>query len=240
MLEFDIQDKLILVSCESHEMGYLSRYSNRFRLVFIVEGTGTAFLEEESYRYEKDSFFLIAPRQDLECISPQRTRVLVIIFGLFRSINHKAEEPVTSFLNLYQHVQQIFLAKNISQGMRISDQTDRESVARLVPLLRNELLHPQGYSKEIAINVVFILVNILTRNIDNASGGPVNEYDSETNRVLNYIKDQVQQNNRLTIRDIAKGLNMSEYNLNKIVIKGTGTTLKSIIAKYQVELFAEP
>jgi hypothetical protein len=240
MLEFDIQDKLILVSCDSHEMGYLSRYMNRFRLVFIVEGNGTAILGEESYRYEKDSFFLIAPRQDLDCISPTKTRMLVIIFGLFRSSHNKADEPVTSFLNLYQHIQQIFLAKNIIQGMRISDETDRDSVARLVPLLKNELLHPQGYSKEIAINVVFILVNILTRNIDNASGGPVSEYDAETNRALNYIKELIQQNSRFTIRDIAKGLNMSDYNLNKLIIKGTGRTLKSLIARYQVELFAEP
>jgi AraC-like DNA-binding protein len=240
VLEFDIQNKLTLVSCDSQEIDQLSAYSNRFRLVFVIDGTGAALLGEELFRYEKDSFFLIEPKNELEFMPSQRTRILVMIFGLFRSAKSRPGEPTTSFSNLYQRVQRIFLEKNISQGMRISDEADRNSVSRLIPMLGNELLHPQGYSKEIAINFVFILVNVLARNIENASGGSVNRYDQETNRILNYTKEQVQQNARFTIKDIARGLNISEYNLNKIVIKGTGGTLKSFIAKCQVELFAEP
>ncbi|TLV02699.1 hypothetical protein [Dyadobacter luticola] len=61
--------------------------------------------------------------------------------------------------------------------------------------------------------------------------------NSPLTRIQSYIKNQVKLGRKFTIRDIADELNLSEYNMNKMLIKATGETLKSFIASCRRDFY---
>ncbi|MCE6987988.1 hypothetical protein [Dyadobacter sp. CY323] len=54
---------------------------------------------------------------------------------------------------------------------------------------------------------------------------------SSLNRIRACVQKLVSMGGKFTGKDISDELNLSEYNINKILIKGTGETLKILISK---------
>jgi AraC-like DNA-binding protein len=62
---------------------------------------------------------------------------------------------------------------------------------------------------------------------------------STLSHIQAYIIKQVKAGRKFTIKDISEELNLSEYNMNKVLIKETRQTLKSYIANCRREQYVK-
>lgn len=235
MKEFNIDQTLNLVSCEARELEKSSRYGGLFGIAFVTEGEGVLSCDDDSWHYEEQAIFLLSPGHPIHFKSFYRTNLLTIFFDPFRIAG--AADPLSGFSGMFRAVRDLFSVPSFLRQNELRSETDRLAVTQLVRLIETELAHVQESSRELVTNSVALLVNLVKRNLaDSHRPEPAAQYSEETDRVLNDVRKMLQRNEHLTIQEIAVAMDMSQYNLNKMVIKGTGETLKAIIGRYRSEL----
>ncbi|GGH30117.1 AraC family transcriptional regulator [Dyadobacter endophyticus] len=235
MKELNIDQTLNLVSCEARELEQSSRYGGLFGIAFVTEGEGVLSCDDDSWHYEEQAIFLLSPGHSFQFKSFYRTNLLTIFFDPFRIAG--AADPINSFTNMFRTVRDLFSVPSFLRQKELRSETDRLAVTHLVRLIETELGHLQDSSRELVANSVTLLVNLVKRNLsDSLRAESATHYSDETDRVLNKIRNTLERNEYLTIQEVAAAMKMSQYNLNKAVIKGTGETLKAIITRYRAEL----
>ncbi len=235
MKELNIDQTLNLVSCEARELEQSSRYGGLFGIAFVTEGEGVLSCDDDSWHYEEQAIFLLSPGHSFQFKSFYRTNLLTIFFDPFRIAG--AADPFNSFTGMFRAVRDLFSVPSFLHRKELRNETDRLAVTHLVRLIETELSHLQDSSRELVANSVALLVNLVKRNLsDSLRAEPEAHYSKETERVLTDVRHMLQQNEHITIQEIAVAMNTSPYNLNKLVIKGTGETLKAIITRHRAEL----
>lgn len=235
MKELNIDQTLNLVSCEARELEQSSRYGGLFGIAFVTEGEGVLSCDDDSWHYEEQAIFLLSPGHPIHFKSFYRTNLLTIFFDPFRIAG--AADPLNSFTGMFRAVRDLFSVPSFLRQKELRSETDRLAVTHLVRLIETELGHLQDSSRELVSNSVALLVNLVKRNLaDTERPEPAAQYSEETDRVLTDVRKMLQRNEHLTIQEVAAAMKMSQYNLNKLVIKGTGETLKAIISRYRTEL----
>ncbi|WP_353719226.1 AraC family transcriptional regulator [Dyadobacter sp. 676] len=235
MKEFNIDQTLNLVSCEARELEQSSRYGGLFGIAFVTEGEGVLSCDDDSWHYEEQAIFLLSPGHSFQFKSFYRTNLLTIFFDPFRIAG--AADPFNGFTGIFRAVRDLFSAPGFPRHKEFKSETDRLAVTQLLRLVEAELGHLQDGSRELLVSSVALLVNLVKRNFSEVQRiDPAAYYSEETDRVLNDVRKMLRKNEHMTIQEIASALNTSQYNLNKMVIKGTGETLKTIISRYRSEL----
>jgi len=234
MKELNIDQTLNLVSCEARELEQSARYGGLFGIAFVTEGEGVLSCDEDSWHYDEQAIFLLSPGHPIHFKSFYRTNLLTIFFDPFRIAG--AADPINSFTGMFRAVRDLFSVPSFLRQKELRSETDRLAVTHLVRLIETELSQLQDNSRELVANSVALLVNLVKRNLPEMQRPePAAQYSEETDRVLNDVHQMVEQNEHITIQEVAVAMNMSQYNLNKLVIKGTGETLKAIISRYRAE-----
>lgn len=235
MKELNIDQTLNLVSCEARELEQSSRYGGLFGIAFVTEGEGVLSCDDDSWHYEEQAIFLLSPGHPIHFKSFYRTNLLTIFFDPFRIAG--AADPLNSFTGMFRAVRDLFSVPSFLRQKELRNETDRLAVTHLVRLIEAELGHLQDSSRELVANSAALLVNLVKRNLPDMHGSEtVAQYSEETDRVLRDVRRMLERNEHLTIQEVAATMKMSQYNLNKLVIKGTGETLKAIISRYRAEL----
>lgn len=235
MKELNIDQTLNLVSCEARELEQSSRYGGLFGIAFVTEGEGVLSCDDDSWHYEEQAIFLLSPGHPIHFKSFYRTNLLTIFFDPFRIAG--AADPLNSFTGMFRAVRDLFSVPSFLRQKELRNETDRLAVTHLVKLIERELGHLQDSSRELVANSAALLVNLVKRNLpDMQRPEPGTQYGEETDRVLTEVRKMLEHSGHLTIQEIAAAMKMSQYNLNKLVIKGTGETLKAIISRYRSEL----
>ncbi|SEJ04568.1 hypothetical protein SAMN05216327_105450 [Dyadobacter sp. SG02] len=233
MKELNIDQTLNLVSCEARELEQSSRYGGLFGIAFVTEGEGVLSCDDDSWHYEEQAIFLLSPGHPIHFQSFYRTNLLTIFFDPFRIAG--AADPLNSFTGMFRAVRDLFSVPSFLRQKELRSETDRLAVTHLVRLIETELSQLQDNSRELVANSVALLVNLVKRNLPETRPEPTAQYSEETDRVLNDVRRMVEHSDHLTIQEVAAAMKMSQYNLNKLVIKGTGETLKAIISRYRAE-----
>ena len=235
MKELNIDQTLNLVSCEARELEQSSRYGGLFGIAFITEGEGVLSCNDDSWHYEEQAIFLLSPGHSFQFKSFYRTNLLTIFFDPFRIAG--AADPFNGFTGMFRAVRDLFSVPSFLRQKELRSETDRLAVTHLVRLIETELGHLQDNSRELVTNSVALLVNLVKRNLPEMQRPEsITQYSEETDRVLNDVRKMVEHSEHLTIQEVAAAMKMSQYNLNKLVIKGTGETLKAIISRYRSEV----
>jgi AraC-like DNA-binding protein len=235
MKEFNIDQTLNLVSCEARELENSSRYGGLFGIAFVTEGEGVLSLDDDAWHYEEQAIFLLSPGHHFQFKSFYRTNLLTIFFDPFRLAG--AADPLNGFTGMFRAVRDLFSTPDFLSQKELRNETDRLAVTHLVRLIESELSQMQDSSRELVSTSVALLVNLVKRNFSSGRRiEPDAQYSPETERILSNVRNMLGKNEHLTIQEVAAAMDMSQYNLNKLVIKGTGETLKAIISRYRAEL----
>ncbi|MCF0074310.1 AraC family transcriptional regulator [Dyadobacter sp. CY261] len=234
MKEFNIDQTLNLVSCEARELEQSSRYDGLFGIAFVTEGEGVLSFDDSSWHYDEHAIFLLSPGHHFQFKSFYRTNLLTIFFDPFRIAG--AADPLNGFAGMFRAVRDLFSVPDFLRQKELRSEIDRHAVTHLVRLIESELNQLQESSRDLVTNSAALLVSLVKRNFSGRKHMETElPYNPETERVLAEVRKMVRQNEPLTIQEIAAAMNMSQYNLNKMVIKGTGETLKAIISRYRTE-----
>lgn len=234
MKEFNIDQTLNLVSCDARELEQSSRYGGLFGIAFVTEGEGVLSCDDDSWHYDEQAIFLLSPGHQFQFKSFYRTNLLTIFFDPFRLAG---AADLNGFTGVFRAVRDLFSMPDFLRRKELRSETDRLAVTHLVRLIESELSQLQENSRELVGNSVALLVNLVKRNFsDRHLAEQMAQYSPETDRVLANVRKMLRRDEHITIQEIAAAMDMSQYNLNKLVIKGTGETLKAIISRYRTEV----
>lgn len=229
--EFHIDQTLTLVGCDAQELEPTARYGGLFGIVMIMDGEGVLHLRDDSWHYESHRIFLLSPGQSSQFTAFYKTSLLAVFFDPFR-VAGAAESSV----GLFRNVRDIFSAKHLADFKEFTDELDRASVIQLARLIEQELGNPGEPNRDLIVSGVSVIVSLMVKNLTR-SALPENlvHYNEETSRVLTHVRRRLRVDEHVTIQEIAAELGISQYNLNKLIIKGTGETLRTILSRYRTE-----
>ena len=232
MKEFNIDNNLFLVGCEASELNAEVKYAGLFGIAIILDGEGVLTSGEEMWHYGEQRIFLLSPEYNYFFNTLSKTRILTVFFDPFRIAD--ATETSNGFNSVFRHVQQIFSTRSAPHYGEFQNEMDRVAVTQLARLMDQEMSRQDAVSREILADSISLMVSLLVRNVNPSRQTDEGmRYSPEVTRVLAHIKRRLSENDHLTIQEFAQELNISQYNLNKMIIKGTGETLKAIIANYR-------
>lgn len=235
MKEFNIDNNLFLVGCEAQELNAADKYARLFGIAVILDGEGIMTFGEDMWHYGEQRIFLLSPDYNYFFNTLSKTSILAVFFDPVRIAD--GQETGNGFHSVCRHMQQLFSTHPVPQYGAFQNEMDRAAVSHLARLIDQEMNRQSAVSSEILADSISLMVSLLLRNaISDEQPDHLMRYSPEVNRVLAFIKRRLSEDDHMTIQEFAQELNMSQYNLNKMIIKGTGETLKAIIASYRSDL----
>ncbi|MES2425317.1 MAG: AraC family transcriptional regulator [Bacteroidota bacterium] len=202
-----------------------------FELIFIVDGSGTQFINETQFGYKTGDLFLVAPNDAHIFKIAEPSQFFFIRFNnIFVKSSPKEKE-------LLQKLELILSNARHEPGCIIKNETDRQSVISLMGILMGEHLQHDLYHKELIGQLVNTLLVIIARNINQVFPLSIDETSEEkTIDILNYIQANVYYPEKLRIEAISSHFGIAESYLGTYFKKHTNETLQQYILNYRLKL----
>jgi len=231
--EFDIS---IYVA---QEWEYGTHKHNFYELIYILEGKGTHILNDHKKEYCKGSLFLLTPEDYHSFVIEEKTSFCIITFNrIYFSKEYSLKTDLLDFSELFRKIEMIFYNSNNSNNELIKNEADKIYIEVLIQKLIEEVSQKRFFYENIIQNTVFLLLNIIARNIqENLSASfKINNSKSEIGDILTYIQKNIYQKDKLTIEAIATYFYKSKNYISEYFKSETGESLKSYISKYKINL----
>src|SRR5579872_1522037 len=210
-----------------------------FELLYIIDGTGFHTINNNQYPYQKGNLFLLTPDDTHSFQVIDETTCCFIDFtkGLF-SKKHRLQADRAEISEFFIRMEYIFNNhQNLKGYINVNTGTEKLTDALLTQLL-NERDKPDTYSSIITQNIVFLLLNIIARFIqENIAVELKNEGTKNIiHEITTYIQQHIYQKDLLRIENLAKHFHKTPDHLNRYFRKQTGLTLKTYITRYRLKL----
>jgi AraC family L-rhamnose operon regulatory protein RhaS len=210
-----------------------------FELLYILEGTGIHTINQNNYPYQKGNLFLLTPEDVHSFKTDGETSCCIIDFtkGLF-SKRHRMHTDRAEISEFFVRMEYIFHNhQNLKGHISIDEQEAKLTDMLLMQLIREKEKN-QVYSNIIVQNIVFLLLNIIARAIQENTAGNLNNKGNKNiiHGITNYIQQNIYQKEQLKIESLAKQFHKTADHLNKCFKQQTGLTLKTYISQYKLRL----
>jgi AraC-like DNA-binding protein len=206
--------------------------NNYFTLIYIAEGTGQQYTNNNSFNYRKGNLFLITPEDSYSFTIDTATQFFFLHFNNIY-IQSKADKD-------NDWVQRMeFILQNASHrpGCILKNKLDKPLVALLVESIVKENEHQQLYHHKVVQQIVNTLIIIVARNIALKLPKKVKENTGEVVLdILQYIQQHIFDPEKLKAPCISQQLGISLHYLGRYFKKQTGETLQQYITNYKGRL----
>jgi AraC-like DNA-binding protein len=212
---------------ELHTFPKTTFRNNFFTLIYIIEGTGIQYINNNSFNYRKGNLFLITPE---DRYTFKIDTVTQFFFLKFNDIYIKDHDWV-------QRME--FILQNASHrpGCILKNKVDKPLVASLVNNIIKEDTYQQLYHNKIIQQIVNTLIIIVARNIALKLPKNVKESTGEVVLdILHYIQQNILEPDRLRAEQLSKHFSISLTYLGRYFKKQTGETLQQYISNYKLRL----
>lgn len=210
-----------------------------FELVYILAGNGTHILNDNGKSYKKGSLFFLTP-EDYHCFEVQdRTNFCIITFNkIYFSREPNLQGNLLDFSELFKKLEKVFYNANHLQNEPIRSEEDKFFIEILIRKLIEETKEKRFFYTSIIQNSIFLLLNIIARNIQiNLSADfKINNSKSEIGNILTYVQQNIYKKDKLGIEAIAAHFLKSKNYISQYFKTQTGESLKDYISKYKINL----
>jgi len=211
---------------------------NFFELCYILDGTGTHYINKNKFEYSNGHLFLLTP-QDLHKLTVRTTtKFFLIRFNdiYFKSQNEQANSQQKEWINKLEY---IFHNTTHSPGCLLKGMNDRVLVKALIEGLIKEHINKDPYHQEIIHQMVNTVISIVARNIyikiPKRMKVDVNN-DDTTLKIIHYVQANIYRPELLKAEQIATSFQISVNYLSEYFKKHTGETLQTYITNYKLKL----
>jgi len=204
--------------------------NNFFELIYIVDGTGVQYTNNNRFNYRKGNLFLITPQDTNSFDIATPTQFFFLRFTA-TYIQIVKDHDWTTRIE--------FILTNASHrpGCILKNQADKPLITSLVENIIRERTNQQLYYAKIIQQIVNTIIVIVARNIALKLPKNINENTGEAVLdILNYIQQNIHDPKKLKAEAISIKLGISLSYLGRYFKKQTGETLQEYIAKYKVRL----
>jgi AraC-like DNA-binding protein len=217
---------------EQSELLKAKKRNNFFELIFIVDGTGVQYVNNNWFNYRKGNLFLLTPQDTYSFDITAPTRFFCLRFTKFYldAKHSKSKDAV-------KRVEYILQNASHRPGCILKNKADKPLMALLIDSILHEQTNQQLYYDKITEQIVDTIITIvgrnialkLPKNIKESTGEPVLE-------ILHYIQENIFEPNMLKAEKISRHCGISLSYLGRYFKKQTGDTLQEYIANYKLRL----
>lgn len=224
---------------EAAVWGFDTHKHNFFELVYILKGRGTHILNDNGYGYDEGSLFLLTP-EDYHSFQIQDFTVFCIITfnKIYFSQENKHKHGLLDFSELFKKLEIIFYNANHRQGEAVRNVEDKVLINVIIKRIIEEIKNKDSFYEVIIQNSVFLLLNIIARNIQKnlTAAFKYTQPKSEIGEIVSYIQQNIYDKNKLTVEVIADNFYKSRNYISQYFKDETGQTLKDYILQYKLNL----
>jgi AraC family L-rhamnose operon regulatory protein RhaS len=210
-----------------------------FELLYITEGTGIHTINDNHYPYCKGNLFLLTPEDTHSFQTGTDTQCCIIDFtkGLF-SKRHRRETDRAEITEFFISMEYIFHQHQHLKGHITMNGPEAHLADTLLMALVLEKEQSRIYSGIIIQNIVFLLLNMIARQIQENRAGELKQTGAKSmaHEVTAYIQQNIYRKDLLKIENLAKQFHKTPDHLNRYFKKQTGLTLKTYINRYKLNL----
>jgi AraC family L-rhamnose operon regulatory protein RhaS len=210
-----------------------------FELLYILEGAGSHTINNNQYPYSKGNLFLLTPDDTHSFEISSDTRCCIIDFtkGLFAK-RHRSQMDRAEITEFFVSMEYIFHNHQNLRGYIAMNPQESGLTNGLVAQLIMEKEQPRIYSGIITQNIVFLLLNIIARSIQENIAGELKIKGTKNiiHELTTYIQQNIYKKELLKIDSLAKHFNKTPDHLNRYFKQQTGITLKTYINRYKLRL----
>lgn len=210
-----------------------------FELLYILEGTGTHTINDNHYQYQQGNLYLLTPEDTHTFEINSATRCCIIDFtkGLF-SKKHRKQTDRAEISEFFVSMEYIFHNHQNLEGHISMDIQEVALTDNLLMQLVKEKEQPQIYSGIIMQNIVFLLLNLIARRIQENIAGELKNSGTKNiiHEITSYIQQHIYQKDKLKIESLARQFHKTSDHLNRYFRQQTGFTLKAYINRYKLNL----
>jgi AraC-like DNA-binding protein len=204
-----------------------------------MEGTGTHTINDNHYQYQQGNLYLLTPEDTHTFKITSATRCCIIDFtkGLF-SKRHRRQTDRAEISEFFVSMEYIFHNhQNLEGHIKLNQQEAVLTDILLMQLVR-EKEQLKIYSGIIMQNIVFLLLNLIARRIQENIAGELKNAGAKNiiHELTGYIQQHIYQKELLKIESLARQFHKTPDHLNRYFKKQTGLTLKVYINRYKLNL----
>ncbi|HZY37828.1 MAG TPA: AraC family transcriptional regulator [Mucilaginibacter sp.] len=210
-----------------------------FELLYILEGSGFHTINDNHYPYEAGNLFLLTPEDTHGFNVVANTRVCIIDFtkGLFAKRHHQ-ETDRAEISEFFVHMEYVFHNHQSLKGYVEGSHDEILLIKALIMQLVAEKESQRAYGGIIAQNIVFLLLNLIARIIqENKATEKKNAGAKNTvHEITSYIQQSIYHKELTRIENLAKHFHKTPDHLNRYFKQHTGITLKAYASRYKLSL----
>jgi len=212
-----------------------------FEIVQIMEGEGVRVTNSHNYTYHKGSIFLFTPTDCRGFESTTPTRFCSIRFSSVFLEQYKSKPERERIMRWLKQLETIFTHHNRFEEILIKRSADCDMIASLIGNMIDEYTNKQSYYTENLQHLVTLVLNILSRNAapeqpliaDNRCDEPL------INKMLAYIHRNIDQPEKLRLKNLAAQFNFSEHYIGEYFKKFTTSSLQDYVTKYKLKIIEQ-
>ncbi|RZJ56203.1 MAG: AraC family transcriptional regulator [Flavobacterium sp.] len=201
-----------------------------FELVYIVQGSGTQRINNNTVPYKAGHLFLLTP-EDLHSLDfEEPTQLFFIRFNnIYVTGNYQQE--------LLQQIEIILKNASHEPGCILKDEDDKIVVHPIIDAIIREHTKRGLYHKELLSQYINTLLVIVARNIMMALPEKINnQSDPKVLRILQYVQANIYNPEKLKGSHISTKFGISETYLARFFRKHTNETLQEYQTNYKLKL----
>jgi len=216
-----------------------SHRHHSFELIYVLKGRGRHIINQNDFAYEPGDLFLLNTDDRHEFKPGAPSEICIIDFtGSFFAFIRSDEKENFQSPGFFEQMEYIFHNQYRLKGNIVTHEADKKLVHSLVSRLVWEKEHDQYGKEELSRNIVFLLLQLISRYIHDYSGFPVKTVRAQrvVREIVNYIHQHIYDKEYIRVENIAKHFHKSRDHMSLYFKRQAGITLKEYILSYLLEL----
>lgn len=208
----------------------LRGYKYQHKFLFVINGSGVITVGHEVFDFTDGSFYTFRLANNVEITAFGPIEAFIFIFNTTPFPYSKLIEDENNFVRRIRVIERLFPDTSESREHLIENLADGESIVDLLNVTKREMQFPAEYSNEVIINNMLSIVNVALRLQPKAGNKETDIHQSPVSvQLMRIAEDILSKNKKVTISEVAKKMELSEYALNKIFIKHSGITFSNFL-----------
>jgi AraC-like DNA-binding protein len=209
-----------------------TRSNNFFELIYIVDGTGVQFINNNKFNYRKGNLFLLTPQDTHSFEINTVTKFFFLRFNEYYVQNSTSKDKA-----LVKRMEYILQNASHRPGCILKNKVDKPLIANLVESIIQEQTNQQIYCDTVISQIVDTIITIVARNIALKLPKNIKENTGETVlEILHYIQENIFDPKKLKAENLSRHFDISLSYLGRYFKKQTGDTLQQYISMYKIRL----
>ena len=210
----------------------VNRRNNYFELIYIADGTGVQYINDNKFNYRKGNLFLITPQDLYGFDITTATRFFLLRFNA-SYVKTTAGKPN----DWVERMEYILQNASHRPGCILKNKPDKPLIAALIESIIGEYQHQQLYHSKIIEQIVNAIIIIVARNIALKLPKNIKENTGEVVLdILHYIQQHISEPEMLKAAQLSRHFRISGSYLGRYFKKQTGETLQDYISSYKIRL----